>query len=81
MKNWKTTSTGLLMIVGALTSLFFTTKNNALNEGSIMAAATGLMGGIGLLAAKDYNVTGGTTVNDPNSATAVKEAATENKPQ
>jgi len=49
MKDWKTTSTGILMIVGAVVTLIFSSKNAV----TIMACATAVIGGIGLLFAKD----------------------------
>lgn len=52
LKNWKTTAAGIVMvIVGVLT------HNGALtaNEGSLIAS---VLGGMGLLASKDGNVTG-----------------------
>lgn len=48
-KDWKTTSTGVLMIVGAIVTLIFAPKNAT----TIMACATAVAGGIGLLFAKD----------------------------
>lgn len=70
--SWKTTSAGILMIVGGVVGLFFAFKNNSLNEASIMAGATAIVGGIGLMKAKDSNVTGGTDVAKNNDPDAVK---------
>lgn len=61
MKSWKTTSGGIALIAGAVIGLYFASKNGQLNEASITAAVTSILGGIGLLFAKDNNVTGGTT--------------------
>ena len=61
MKSWKTTSTGILAIAGALVSFYFAYKNNSLDQATVMSIITALLGGIGLLFAKDSNVTGGTT--------------------
>lgn len=56
LKSWKTTSTGLLLIIGGISTLVFT---QPLSQSVVMAAATGIIGGIGLIFAKDSNVTGG----------------------
>lgn len=59
MKNWKTTSAGITMIVGGITGLYFAIKTQTVNEGTITATLTAVLGGIGLIYAKDNNVTGG----------------------
>ncbi len=59
MKNWKTTSAGIAMIVGGLVSLYF--SKDVLNAEMITAHITAILGGIGLIFAKDQNVTGGNT--------------------
>lgn len=61
MKNWKTTSTGIAMIVGGIVAIYFASKTNNINEASIMACVTSVLAGIGLIFAKDNNVTGGST--------------------
>lgn len=71
-KSWKTTSAGILMIVGAIVGLVFAFINHAVNEGVVMGAATAIVGGVGLLVAKDNNVTGGTVVSANNDPSAVK---------
>ncbi len=55
-KNWKTTSLGITMIVGGILGLIFAPVTQA----SIMTSLTAILGGIGLIFAKDNNVTGGT---------------------
>jgi uncharacterized membrane protein AbrB (regulator of aidB expression) len=60
MKNWKTTSTGITMVVSGIVGLYFAWKSNNLNEGTITACLGSILGGIGLILAKDSNVTGGT---------------------
>lgn len=65
-KSWKTTSTGITMIAGAIVGLYFAYKSNNLNEGTIMGAVTAIIGGVGFLFSKDNNVTGGTVVNATN---------------
>ena len=61
MKNWKTTSTGITMVVAGIVGLYFANKAGSINEGTITAALGSVLGGIGLILAKDSNVTGGTT--------------------
>ena len=61
MKNffasWKTSSAGLLMIIGAIVAMIYT---KPLDQTTLMATVSAVVGGIGLLFAKDGNVTGGT---------------------
>ncbi len=75
MKNWKTTSTGITMIVAGVVGFYFALKSGQLTEASVTGSLTSILGGVGLLAAKDFNVTGGTTINVPNDASVVKTAA------
>lgn len=51
MGSWKTTSAGLLTILGAVVGLWF--KRHSLDEATIMTALTAILGGIGLLMARD----------------------------
>jgi hypothetical protein len=62
--NWKTTSAGILAIVGAIVGLVFAIINKNLTPEVIMACVTGILGGIGLLFAKDNNTTGGNISNN-----------------
>lgn len=48
-QNWKTSSLGITMIAGAVVSLFFVPVSQA----SIMAAVTGILGGLGFLFSGD----------------------------
>lgn len=59
MKNWKTTSTGITMVVAGIVGLYFAAKAGNITEGTVMAGLTSVLGGIGLILAKDSNVTGG----------------------
>jgi len=59
-KNWKTTSAGILAIAGGITRFIFAVKSGEFTEESIMTTLTAILAGIGLLLAKDSNVTGGT---------------------
>lgn len=61
MKNWKTTSVGITAIVGGVVRLIFAIKNHEFTEEAITTSVGGILGGIGLIFAKDSNVTGGTT--------------------
>lgn len=56
-KSWKTTTAGILAIVGAITAIVFAPK--PLTEAVIISASTAFLTGVGLLFAKDNNVTGG----------------------
>lgn len=56
-KSWKTTSAGIVAIAGAIVAFIFTPHDQA----NIMAEIAGLVAGIGLIFAKDTDVTGGTT--------------------
>lgn len=49
-RNWKTTVTGILAILGGIWN-FISTKD-------VTSSGTAIIGGIGLIAAKDGNVTG-----------------------
>lgn len=75
MKNWKTTSTGIVMIAAGICGFYFAMLNKQLSEATITASMTSVLGGLGLIFAKDDNVTGGTIVNEPNDAKTVKSAA------
>jgi len=61
--SWKTTSAGILAITGALISLFFAIKNKAITAEVLTGVISGILAGIGLILAKDGNVTGGNVSN------------------
>lgn len=65
IKSWKTTSLGILTIVGAVVGLAFAP---VITAPVIMAASTSIVTGIGLLFSKDSDVTGGTTPATPEAA-------------
>lgn len=73
--NWKTTSSGILSIIGGFTRLGFAIKNQNFDEETIMTCSTTLLLGIGLLFARDVNVTstdlGLQTVQKKSTATTV----------
>jgi hypothetical protein len=53
MKDWKTTSSGVLLIVGAIVAIIFSVISGTITQVEIMTAATAILAGIGLLFAKD----------------------------
>lgn len=55
--SWKTTSAGILSIVGGLVRLGFAIKAKELSEEAIMTIATTILTGVGLLFARDNNKT------------------------
>jgi hypothetical protein len=66
LKNWKTTSSGLLLIAGGVARAYFAYQTGTINEEAIMTSTTSIVSGVGLIMAKDSNVTGGTVVQDGN---------------
>lgn len=58
MKNWKTTSAGIILIASSLIGLYFKIKSGEVSEVIVTGAITGIIGGIGLIYAKDAGVTG-----------------------
>lgn len=71
LTNWKTSgvaaASAILVILNLLYPATFTTDVNI----KIVGALTAILA----LFSKDFNVTGGTTVNNPNDASVVKEAS------
>ncbi len=57
MKSWKTTSAGILAIVGGIVRFYFAIKSGNITEEAVMTTATAIVSGIGLLFARDNNVT------------------------
>ena len=55
--SWKTTSAGILAILGGLARIYFAIKSGVFSEEAFMTAATTILTGIGLLFARDNNVT------------------------
>lgn len=62
--SWKTTSAGIVAIVSALIGFYFAIKNKTLTPEVITGCVSGLLAGIGLLLAKDSDITGGTRSNN-----------------
>lgn len=54
-KSWKTTATGITAIASSVVMLWF--KRHELTEAVVMAAVTGIITGIGLISARDSDVT------------------------
>lgn len=57
LTSWKTTSAGVLAIVGGITRLVFAIKAGNVTEEAISTAATAILAGLGLIFARDNNVT------------------------
>lgn len=55
IKNWKTTSTGITLIVAGIVGIYFAQKNNQMSEAAITGALTSFLTGIGLLFSKDHD--------------------------
>ena len=60
-KNWKTSAGGVSAILAGLAGLLSLFKAGNFDTNAIMTAIGTIGGGIGLLMAKDHNVTGGDT--------------------
>jgi hypothetical protein len=57
MTSWKTTSAGILSIVGGVTRAVFAWKSGQFTEEAVITCATAIVTGVGLLFARDNNVT------------------------
>ena len=55
--SWKTTSAGLLTILGGLTRIAFAIKAGNITEEAVMTTLTAIVGGIGLVFARDNDKT------------------------
>jgi hypothetical protein len=55
--SWKTTSMGLSMIIGAFVHLYFVAQKQALTESDVVIAVGAVLGGVGLLVARDNDKT------------------------
>jgi hypothetical protein len=60
LKNWKTGLSGAALILGALADLAAQASSGAWDGNRLIADLTALGSGLGLIFAKDANVTGGT---------------------
>jgi putative flippase GtrA len=59
MKNWKTTSAGIAAIAGSIIAAYFAIRNHTFDEATATGCIAGILTGVGLITAKDNNVTGG----------------------
>lgn len=73
--NWKTSSIGILAILGGLVRVCFAITNHSFTEEAVMTALTTIVGGIGFLFTRDADVSsvdmGIQTVQTKASATKV----------
>jgi len=51
--SWKTTSAGITMVVGGIVGIYFSIKNGTFNEAVATTSLGGILGGIGLICARD----------------------------
>jgi hypothetical protein len=56
-KSWKTTSAGILAIAGGVTRMVLSVMHHAVTEEAVMTSLTAVMTGIGLIFARDNDVT------------------------
>lgn len=68
LANWKTTASGVILLIMTAIKLFAPTVMTT----EVYTVIVTVLGSLGLLAAKDFNVTGGTTPNTTNDPKAVK---------
>jgi len=52
-RNWKTTSAGLLAVIGGVTTIVYASIANGLTQEVLMTAAAAILLGIGLIFASD----------------------------
>lgn len=64
MKNWKTTSAGIVAIAGGISTIAFAAVEKHITPELITASLTAILTGIGLIFAKDHNVSGNNHTND-----------------
>lgn len=53
LASWKTTSAGLIMIIGSAMHLIFTVKDGTANENTWTVSLSTIVGGLGLIFAGD----------------------------
>lgn len=53
LTNWKTTSAGVLAIVGSIVGFVFALRANTVSPDAITGCITGVLAGVGLLLAAD----------------------------
>lgn len=69
LANWKTSGTAALMAILVILNLIYPTTFTTDVNVKIVGAITAVLA----LLAKDSTTTGGTTINEPNDASVVKE--------
>lgn len=78
--SWKTTSAGLLAILGGLVRLAFALKAGALTEEAVMTTLTTIVTGLGLLVARDNDKSSESVGADEGTKIAKQFAKSEPKP-
>ena len=63
--SWKTTSAGLLTILGGLTRIAVAIKAGNITEEAVMTTLTAIVGGIGLVFARDNDKTSEQVLSTP----------------
>ncbi len=59
MKNWKTTATGAAGVLAGVAALLTQLTSGSPDGAVLMTSITGIITGVGLIFAKDHDVTGG----------------------
>jgi hypothetical protein len=67
--NWKTTSAGLLMIIGSTVHLVYAVKDGTANENTWTISLTAVVGGVGLIFAGDSSAPPKPTPPNDNQGT------------
>lgn len=71
IRNWKTTSAGLTLILGSTVHLIFTI--HTADEGTWTASLTAILGGLGLIFAGDANVPSSATVQNAQAIDQINQ--------
>lgn len=71
LRNWKTTSAGLTLIIGSIVHLVFTF--HTADEATWMASLTAIGGGLGLMFAGDANVPSQATVENSKAIDTINQ--------
>lgn len=71
IKNWKTTSAGLTLIVGSVVHLVF--AFHTADEATWTASITAILGGLGLIFAGDANVPSATSVQTAQAVDQINQ--------
>jgi len=68
IKNWKTTSAGIVAIAGGLTTIVFAVMEKHITPELVTASLTAILTGVGLIFAKDHNISGTDVPKEEESA-------------